>query len=278
MRGIANYGESMGLTIMAVHAHPDDEVISTGGILARYAAEGVRTVLVTCTNGEQGDGPEGIKPDQDGHDEADVARLRLEELQTSAGHLGVDHVELLGYRDSGMGGWESNNHPEAFASIPMADAAARLAVLMKQYRPDVVVTYDENGGYGHPDHIQAHRIAVEASKSTGIPRRLYHIAMPRGALKELFQHVRDAGIDLGFELPDDFGTPDEEITTTVDVSPYVGNKCEALEAHTSQGENIFFLLLPREIQHKVFAREYFILRDGDVGSPGHEGDLFAGLR
>jgi N-acetyl-1-D-myo-inositol-2-amino-2-deoxy-alpha-D-glucopyranoside deacetylase len=268
----------MELTLMAVHAHPDDEVINTGGILARYAAEGVRTVLVTCTNGEQGDGPDGIKPDQDGHDGAEVARLRLEELRTSAGHLGIDHVELLGYRDSGMSGWETNNHPEAFANIPIADAAARLATLMEQYRPDVVVTYDENGGYGHPDHIQAHRIAVEASRSTGIPRKFYHTAIPRGALKELFQHVRDAGIDLGFEPPEDLGMPDEEVTTTVDVSPYADNKCKALEAHTSQGENMFFLFLPREIQHMMFAREYFVLRHGDIDSSGYEDDLFAGLR
>ncbi|MGN9913478.1 PIG-L family deacetylase [Phytohabitans sp. LJ34] len=268
----------MGLTLMAVHAHPDDEVISTGGILARYAAEGVRTVLVTCTNGEQGDGPGGIKPDQDGHDEAEVVRLRLEELQTSAGHLGIDHVELLGYRDSGMPGWEANNHPEAFSNIPVADAAAPLAALMRRYRPDVVVTYDENGGYGHPDHIQAHRIAVEASRTTGIPRKFYHTAIPRGALRELFEHMRDAGIELGFEPPEDFGIPDDEVSTRVDVSPYAEGKCKALEAHTSQGENMFFLFLPREIQHLVFAKEYFILQHGDVHPSGGEDDLFAGLR
>ncbi|GAA4166512.1 PIG-L family deacetylase [Phytohabitans flavus] len=263
---------------MAVHAHPDDEVISTGGILARYAAEGVRTVLVTCTNGEQGDGPDGMKPDQAGHDAAEVARLRLEELRTSAGHLGVDHVELLGYRDTGMAGWEANNHPEAFANIPVADAAARLAALMEQYRPDVVVTYDENGGYGHPDHVQAHRIALEAARSTRIPRKFYHTAIPRGALKDLFQHMLDAGIELGFEPPEDFGIPDDEVTTTIDVAPYADNKCKALEAHTSQGENMFFLLLPPEVLRPVFGQEYFILRHSDVPSPAREVDLFAGLR
>jgi LmbE family N-acetylglucosaminyl deacetylase len=263
---------------MAVHAHPDDEVINTGGIFARCAAEGVRTVLVTCTNGEQGDGPDGIKPDQDGHDGADVVRHRLAELRESAGLLGIDHVELLGYRDSGMTGWEANDHPEAFSNIPVADAAARLAALMEQYRPDVVVTYDQNGGAGHPDHIQAHRIAVAASRSTGIPRKLYEIAIPRAALKDLFQQMQDAGIDLGFEPPEEIGTPDEEVTTIVDVSPHVENKCKALEAHTSQGENMFILWLPREVQHVVFAREYFILRDGDTPSPAGEDDLFAGLR
>jgi LmbE family N-acetylglucosaminyl deacetylase len=268
----------MGLTLMAVHAHPDDEVIGTGGILARYAAEGVRTVLVTCTNGEQGDGPDGIKPDEEGHDEAEVARLRLEELRTSAGHLGIHHVELLGYRDSGLSGWAANEHPEAFSNIPVADAAARLAALMEQYRPDVVVTYDENGGAGHPDHIQAHRIAVEAARSTGIPRKIYEAAIPRGALKEVFREVRDAGIDLGFDPPEDFGIPDDEVTATVDVSAYVENKCKALEAHTSQGENIFFLALPREVLHIMFAKEFFVLRPGDADVGGRESDLFAGLR
>lgn len=268
----------MQLTLMAVHAHPDDEVISTGGVLARYAAEGVRTVLVTCTDGEQGDGPDGTKPDQDGHDEAEVVRRRLEELRASAGHLGIGHVELLGFRDSGMPGWEANHHPEAFSNIPVAYATARLARLLEQYRPDVVVTHDENGGAGHPDHILAHRITLEASRSTGIPRKVYEMALPRGALQDLFQQLKDAGIDLGFEPPDDIGTPDEDVTATVDVSPHVKSKCKALEAYTSQGENMFLLWLPRDVRHRVLAKEYFTLRYGDTGSVGHEDDLFAGLR
>src|SRR5882762_10163876 len=130
------------LTLMAVHAHPDDEVLGTGGVLARYAEEGIRTVLVTCTNGEQGDGPGGVKPGDDGHDAADVRERRLAELRESADLLGIDHVELLGYQDSGMVGWDANGHEEAFANVPVDVAAARLAVLMERYRPQVVVTYD----------------------------------------------------------------------------------------------------------------------------------------
>src|SRR4051812_1231957 len=175
------------LTLKAVHAHPDDEVLGTGGIFARYAEEGVRTVLVTCTNGEQGDGPDGVKPGEDGHDEAEVVERRLGELRQSAEYLGIQHVELLGYRDSGMEGWEANGHPEAFSNIATSDAAAELAELMEKYRPDVVVTYDANGGAGHADHIQAHRITLEAARSTGIPRKVYEIALPKGALKDLFQ-------------------------------------------------------------------------------------------
>ncbi|MFD0687500.1 PIG-L family deacetylase [Actinomadura fibrosa] len=266
------------LTLMAVHAHPDDEVISTGGLFARYDAEGIRTVLVTCTNGEQGDDAGGVKPGEPGHDAAGVAERRLAELRESAGHLAIGDVELLGYRDSGMDGWATNDDPEAFANVPFDDAVARLAALMEKYRPQVVVTYDENGGYGHPDHIQAHRIAVAAAERTGIPDKLYYTAVPRSGLKQMFEYTREAGIELGFEPPDDFGTPDELVTSTVDVSPYVERKRKALEAHASQGENIFLLRLPEEVQFMVFSQEHFTRVSSRVEAPDHEDDLFAGLR
>ena len=118
------------LTLMAVHAHPDDEVLGTGGIFARYAEEGIRTVLVTCTNGEQGDGPDGVKPGDPGHDETAVRERRLAELRDSVAHLGIQHVELLGYRDSGMAGWDANGDKDV-RQRPVEEAAARLGVLME---------------------------------------------------------------------------------------------------------------------------------------------------
>src|SRR5580693_10744983 len=145
------------LTLMAVHAHPDDEAIGTGGILARYADEGVQTVLVTCTNGELGDAPGGLKPGDPGHDEEVVVPLRRAELEASSEVLGVSHLELLGYHDSGMDGWPQNDASGSFWRTPVEEAAHRLADLMRTYGPQVVVTYDENGFYGHPDHIQANR-------------------------------------------------------------------------------------------------------------------------
>lgn len=166
------------LTLMAVHAHPDDEVLSTGGILARYAAEGVRTVLVTCTNGEQGDGPGGVKPGEPGHDAEEVARRRLAELRESARparHRPPGAARLPRLRHAGLA---ANDDPAAFANVPLDGAAGRLAELMERHRPQVVVTYDENGGYGHPDHIQAHRIAVAAAERSGIPDKLYYTAIP----------------------------------------------------------------------------------------------------
>ncbi|SEG96992.1 N-acetylglucosaminyl deacetylase, LmbE family [Nonomuraea solani] len=270
------------LTLMVVHAHPDDECLSTGGILARYAEEGIRTVLVTCTNGEQGDDQEGRKPGEAGHDDAAVAERRLAELRESVAHLGIDHLELLGYRDSGMEGWEGNGHAEAFANVPVETAAAKLAALMEHYRPQVVVTYDETGGggYGHPDHVQTHRITVAATESTGIPDKLYYTAIPRAAIKRMFELMAEHGVDLGdFQPSDDFGTPDERVTSIVDVTPYVERKLKALKAHESQGENIFLLRMPDEAQQQAFSHESFerVLNVAD-GAPEHEDDLFAGLR
>ncbi|MFB4318898.1 PIG-L family deacetylase [Actinomadura sp. 21ATH] len=267
------------LTLMAVHAHPDDEVLGTGGLLARSAAEGIRTVLVTCTNGEAGDDSGGLKPGDPGHDAAGVARRRLAELRESAGLLGIEHVELLGYRDSGMAGWDTNAHPDAFANVPVRDAAARLAELMERYRPQVVVTYDENGGYGHPDHVQAHRIAMAATESSGIPSKLYYTAVPRSGVKDMMAYLKEAGADLGdVELPDDFGVPDELITSVVDVTPYVDRKFKALEAHASQGDSIFMLRLPEEARVMAFGFEAFTRRVCRVDAPEKEDDLFAGLR
>jgi LmbE family N-acetylglucosaminyl deacetylase len=277
---MAEYAEAPAgerLTLMAVHAHPDDEVLGTGGVFAQAAARGIRTVLVTCTNGEQGDGEGGAKPDADGHDEAEVRAARLAELHRSAAHLGIEHVELLGYRDSGMPGWPANEHPEAFHNIPVERAAEPLIALMERYRPDVVVTYDENGGYGHPDHIQAHRIALYATETSGIPAKFYYTAVPRRRSAEFFNRLRAEVPGFDFELPEDFGTPDEEITTFVDVSPYVEQKRKALEAHVSQADSIFFLRLPVELQREMFAGEAFIRRLSRVDAPDHEDDLFAGL-
>ncbi|MGC5013414.1 PIG-L family deacetylase [Streptosporangium sp. DT93] len=268
------------LTVMAVHAHPDDEVLGTGGILSRYADEGIRTVLVTCTNGEQGDAPGGVKPGEPGHDEAAVSALRLEELRASVTHLGIEHVELLGYRDSGMDGWDGNKAEDAFANVPVERAAARLAELMERYRPQVVVTYDENGGYGHPDHIQAHRIAVAAAETSQIPEKLYYTAVPRERMAELSELLRSAGVaPEELELPDDFGVPEAQITAMIDVTPYVERKRKALEAHASQGDSIFMLRMPPEALHQVLGTEGFIRAINRVpGAADREDDLFDGLR
>ncbi len=268
------------LTLMAVHAHPDDEAIGTGGILARYAGEGVRTVLVTCTNGELGDAPGGIKPGDEGHDEALVVALRREELEASCRALAVSDLELLGYHDSGMAGWPQNEAAEAFWQVPLAQPASRLADLMRAYRPQVVVTYDDYGLYGHPDHIQTHRVTRAALDQWGGDAKLYYVAIARSRLRSFGEILSEAGIERPTEIEEDpkFGTPDELITTIIDVNAVAGKKYASLAAHASQSENIFFLQMGEELFARVMGSESFVRAIDHTDAPVPEDDLFAGLR
>ena len=270
------------LTLMAVHAHPDDEASSTGGVLATYSAEGIRTVVVTCTNGEFGDAPGGVKPGEDGHDEQAVAQLRLSELRQSAKILGVTHLELLGYHDSGMPDWDYKNRPDAFCNAPFAEVAGRISALIERYRPQVVITYDDKGLYQHPDHVYASRTAQAAVAATGIPAKLYLSAI-RGSD---WQKVQDALRELGADVPDMTLTPEQRqqqaeiearITTTVDIRPVLSRKREALFAHASQIQESWFSKIPPEIAEATFGYENFIRARDVTGAPVPEDDLFAGL-
>ncbi|MBM9438052.1 PIG-L family deacetylase [Actinacidiphila bryophytorum] len=287
------------LTLMAVHAHPDDEASGTGGLLARSAAEGVRTVLVTCTDGRCGDGPGGTKPGQPGHDPQAVAALRGAELAKSCELLGVSQLELLGYADSGMMGWPTNDAPGSFWTVPVPVAAERLAAVMRRERPDVVVTYDENGFYGHPDHIQAHRITVAALDRLSAdeqPAKVYWTTMPRTTIAELISRMSDeaaasaeqvagepdaggpdaGGPDAG--EPPSLGLPDEDITTWVDISGYTDQKFDALSAHESQPDNAFFTALGRQEFARLLGVETFVRVRDTTGTPTPEDDVFSGLR
>jgi LmbE family N-acetylglucosaminyl deacetylase len=273
----------MPLTLMAVHAHPDDEATGTGGVLAKAAAEGIRTVLVTCTDGRCGDAPGGVKPGDPGHDPDAVVQMRRGELEKSAAVLDVSHLELLGYADSGMMGWPNNDAPGSFWSTSVDEAAARLAELMRRYQPDVVVTYDENGFYGHPDHIQAHRITMAAVASLGQPERpakVYWTTAPRSEMQKFRQLMIELGAD--WDEPDEdtpeIGLPDEEISTWVDTSAFGGQKYDALAAHASQEENIFFLRMGREKFTELMGIETFVRAHDTTGVALPEDDLFAGLR
>ncbi|MGO9558306.1 MAG: PIG-L family deacetylase [Acidimicrobiales bacterium] len=268
-----------GLTLMAVHAHPDDEASSTGGILCKYASEGVRTVLVVCTNGEFGDVSGGIKPDDPAHDGAAVIAQRQRELERSCELLQVSDLELLGYRDSGMMGWPQNDAPDAFWNTSVEVAADRLAELMERYRPQVVVTYDENGFYGHPDHIQANRITLAAFDKTGIASKLYYPVIPRSELPRFAEVLRTAGFEPPPEAADalDFGAPDEMIAARMDCSEFAERKFQALEAHGSQADNAFFLRLGVEVFAQVFGTESFVRARDVTGAPVPEADLFDGV-
>jgi len=272
------------LTMMAVHAHPDDEASSTGGVLAAYSAQGIRTVVVTCTNGEFGDGAGGVKPGQDGHDEQAVATQRLAELRESCAILGVTDLELLGYHDSGMPEWEYKDRPEAFCNIPRAEVAARLTGLIEKYRPQVLITYDDRSVYQHPDHVHASVCAQAAFAESGIPAKLYLSAIRESDWRKVGEALREAGV----EWPDSEETPQERqradhneqrITTTVDIRGVLGRKRDALFSHSSQvSDSSWFSKIPPEIAESTFGLEHFIRASDKTGAPLPEDDLFAGLR
>jgi LmbE family N-acetylglucosaminyl deacetylase len=272
------------LTLMAVHAHPDDESSSTGGVLARYADEGIRTVVVTCTNGEFGDTPDGVKPGEDGHEEQAVAEIRLAELREACKHLAVTDLELLGYHDSGMPDWEYKNRPDAFCNVPQDEVAARIGGLIERYRPQIVITYDDLGAYQHPDHLHASQCAQAAVAATGIPDKLYLTAMRRGDWRKLWEALREQGV----EVPDVRQIDEEtlrqleererQITTSVDIRSVLERKRAALLSHASQIRESWFAKVPPEIGEQVFGRESFIRAMDKTGTPVPEDDLFAGLR
>jgi N-acetyl-1-D-myo-inositol-2-amino-2-deoxy-alpha-D-glucopyranoside deacetylase len=279
-------------TLLCVHPHPDDESIACGGVLARAAAAGVRTVVVTCTGGEEGENLAGIDL---GHE--DLVTHRRRELVTALEALGVHEHEWLGYRDSGMAGTEANEHPDSFHRAPLDEAAGRLAAVIRRVRPDVVVSDDRNGTYGHPDHVKAHHVTVravelaaasDAPDLTGepwqVPKRYVH-TLGRHRLLQVHQALLAAGVpspfgEAGITHQDDlpFGTPDEEITTVVDIREHLERKRTALRAHRSQiGPDSFFLNTPTELQGPMFGTEEFVLEDGPPPRSRPETDLFDGL-
>jgi LmbE family N-acetylglucosaminyl deacetylase len=252
-------------------------------VLAAYSAQGIRTVVVTCTNGEFGDAPGGIKPGQEGHDEQAVAQQRLAELRKSIEILGVTNLELLGYHDSGMPDWEYKDRPDAFCNIPVADVAARITGLIEHYRPQVLITYDDSGPYQHPDHVHASVSAQRAFAESGIPAKLYLSAMRSSDWRKIWDTLREQGVEVPTWEPD----PERErmaaesearITTDVDIRSVVTRKRDALFAHSSQIQDSWFSQLPEDVAEMVFGFEHFIRAADSTGAPLPETDLFAGLR
>jgi N-acetyl-1-D-myo-inositol-2-amino-2-deoxy-alpha-D-glucopyranoside deacetylase len=258
--------------LLCVHPHPDDESIACGGVLARAVAEGVRTVVVTCTGGEEGENLAGI-------DLGDVPLVehRRRELAEAIAILGVGTHHLLGYRDSGMVGTSANAHPDCFHQADLDEAAARLAALIRSERPDAVVSDDANGSYGHPDHIKANRVTIRAVELASdpaadvvgepwrVPRRYVH-TFSRSRLVGAHRALLAAGLTSPFgegDEPDGFGADDAEVTTRVDVRVHVGTKLAAMRAHASQvGEESFFMNVPDELVGEFLGIEEFILEDG----------------
>lgn len=283
------------LTFLAVHAHPDDEASSTGGLFRLLADQGERTVLVTCTNGECGDGPDGSKPDASHHDGDEVAKTRADELDNAVKILGVSRLVRLGYRDSGMKGWPQNEDRESFWATPVEVAAAKLAEVLMEERPQVIMTYNEHGFYGHPDHIQAHRITLAALEMIDYEPTLYFNAIPASVMvqwrarweqEDRERAEADAAKGIVREPqpkdPDEeefeMGTPDDQIGASINVTDVSDAKYDALAAHASQMGDSFWMKMGREKFKETMSTEWFVRITNPENLEGRVDDIFAGYR
>ena len=310
------------LRLMAVHAHPDDEAVSMGGTLARYAAQGATTILVTCTRGEEGEIVDAeLKAEiADSAPDAETAKTRLaaqrdKELAAAVQVLRISRFYQLGYHDSGMAGTEANRDPRAFTNVVPFEAAQRLIEIVRRERPHVMATYNEVGGYGHPDHIMAHRIAVlafDGAANTDIypqqsdetppwqPLKFYYTANSRDHFRKMAQMAQESGQELGFgnqvlqqmervlrgepvdpdhpERPP-WGVPEDAITSFIDISDYFDQKRQSLLAHRTQAVSTgrFVADLPPEVLKEIYGTEYYILIRSRVPASRPERDLFAGI-
>ncbi|MFI5281510.1 MAG: PIG-L family deacetylase [Candidatus Dormibacterales bacterium] len=264
-------------TLLLVHAHPDDEAISSGGVMMKAKADGHRVVLVTATRGEVGE----IYNMDEAAARPRLGEIRTKELETAAAILGVDRMVVLGYRDSGMVGTADNADPKSFHQAARAEAAEKVAAVIREERPDVVITYAEDGVYGHPDHIKAHHVtnaALDLVAAEGSPvRKLYYTAIPRSMMEAFMQQMPEEAQRQNENMRI-AGTPDELVTTRVDASDYVDRKRAAFAAHVSQNDpNSWFATMADQIYRLAFGTEYFQLARGKPGSELPETDVFAGI-
>ena len=285
-------------TALFFHAHPDDEAIATGGTIAKAAADGHRVIIVTATRGDHGEVAEGVlRPGER------LAERRAKEMAAAADALGAARHEFLGYVDSGMMGTPENDAPGSFWQADIDEAATRLARLLDEESVDVLVTYDDHGLYGHPDHIQVHRVGVRAAEMAGT-KVVFESTVDRDRMFALMARAKELGFEApGAVLADDdrsssddeaptapgdqdeepgggfdatFGTPGDQITTRVDVRGFLEHKRRAMQAHASQiAETSFFLAMPPKTFAAVWGVEEYIRRGAPHGTA--DDDLFAGL-
>jgi LmbE family N-acetylglucosaminyl deacetylase len=250
-------------TLVTFHAHPDDEAIATGGSMAKAAADGHRVVLVLATRGELGEVVEGVL-----HEGEELAARRVVEADAAAKILGVERVEFLGYRDSGMADDPRRHDAGSFASADVEEAAQRLAAILVDESADVLTVYDSNGNYGHPDHIQVHHVGHRAAEIAGTPQ-VFEATMNHDYIVALMREFGDQ-MPEGVDRPDpeemELGVPEAVITTKVDVQDFVDAKRAAMVAHASQiGENSFFLQMPLPAFRRAFGYEWFIHKGAEPG-------------
>ena len=280
-----------GIRILLVHAHPDDETINNGATMALYADRGAQVTLVTCTRGEEG---EVLVPGLShlASTEQDLLGAHREtELALAMKALGISDHRFLGapstkFRDSGMMGTESNNRPDVFWQVDLDTAANILVDVIEEVKPHILITYDEIGGYGHPDHIQAHRVAMRASElSTWQIQKIYWNTIPKSVIAQSMEKMKEIGSDFfGAESIDDvpFAKDDEFVTTLIDGAEYVDSKMAAMKAHETQiALDGPFFALSNNLGLQIWGDEYYTLVKGTKSAPfdsnGREIDLTSGV-
>jgi mycothiol S-conjugate amidase len=281
------------LSLLTVHAHPDDEASKGSSTVAKYSAEGVHTTLVCCTGGEAGD---ILNPAMDTPEVRErLDEVRRDELALATKVIGYDRVVMLGYRDSGMPDTEANADPRNFANADHAEAVGRLVEVIREERPQVIITYgDDQEGYPHPDHLRVHDISIPAFEAAGDPtafpgvggdpwqpQKLYYVVWSRARMLATHAKFTELGLESPFterwfERPDQ----DDEITTQVPIDGFAEVRLEALLAHATQVDpaSPFWFGLPREVAREIHPFDDYILARSLVEAPLPEDDLFAGVR
>lgn len=279
--------------LLAIHAHPDDECIVTGGVLADSVARGYRTKVLTCTDGRRG---EVVDPEMDAEVIAPILHeVRARELADAMEILGGVEFEFLGYHDSGMIGDDGNTDPDTFWQANLDEAIGRVVKVLREFKPDVVLLYDPYGGYGHPDHIQAHRVgtlAVEASSVAALYAehgpawdvpKTYQAAFTKDRVAYVTKQLLNRGLGSPYGDETDptkirIGVPEDVVTTSVDVRPYLKQKLEALKAHKSQvHETSHFFNFPPDLEEAFYGYEHFRLVRAAHFPGRRETDIFEDL-
>lgn len=281
--------------LLLVHAHPDDETINNGATMAKYAANGVDVTLVTCTRGEEGEVLVDSLLNLASEKDDKLGEHREIELQAAMAELGIKDFRFLGspnkkWRDSGMMGTPQNERPDVFWKADLDEAANELVKVILEIKPQVLITYDEFGGYGHPDHIKAHQVAMRASEIASQQgwqiSKIYWNTMPRSVIQMGIDKMKEVGSEFfGAESADDlpFAKPDELVTSVVNAPEYVVQKLAAMKAHATQiSVDGPFFALSNNLGLSVWADEYYTLVKGEPTEPfdekGREIDLFAGIK
>jgi N-acetyl-1-D-myo-inositol-2-amino-2-deoxy-alpha-D-glucopyranoside deacetylase len=299
----------MAHTLMTIHAHPDDETIGTGGTMAKAVRAGHRVVVVTCTRGEMGEIVVKEMDTPDNHRR--LGEIRARELEAAMNDLGVTEWDNLGYRDSDMMGRAGNNDPRSFWQADLDEAARRLTWMIRTYRPDVVTTYNAYGGYGHPDHIRVHDVAIRAVPRSGdaswypeqldgegglepwTPKKFYEQATPESVRRAMNERLAEIGVDSFWLPPKDATpeqlaeyeerlakmlTPDDKVTTWIDIGDVLELKWAAIQKHVTQINMDFpFMKIGLDGWRAFWGRETYVLRDSKVETAIPESDVFAGL-